>query len=116
MSDFKKVVIVTGGRDYDDFAMIADVLDALNPDLIVQGGASGADMLAYSYATAREIWVAEYPAEWDKYGKSAGPKRNIQMLEAYPDAIVVAFPGGKGTANCVKEAVARNMIVLRVEA
>jgi len=46
-----------------------------------------------------------FPADWSRHGKSAGPIRNRQMLiEGRPD-IVVAFPGGKGTANMIKQAV-----------
>ena len=111
----KKVVIVTGGRDYDDFAMVADVLSAIQPDLVVQGGATGADKLASDWAKySDKTECITVNADWNKYGAYAGPKRNIEMLEAYPEAMVVAFPGGKGTANCVKEAVKRNHIVLQV--
>ena len=53
-------------------------------------------------------------ANWDLHGKAAGPIRNRTMLNAHPNAIVVAFPGGRGTDNCISEAQARNMTILRV--
>lgn len=111
-----KTVIVTGGRDYDDFAMVADVLEALSPERIVQGGALGADQNARRWAEASGVECVTVEADWDKHGKAAGPIRNREMLERFRgDSLLVAFPGGKGTENCVKTAVALNYVVLRVE-
>lgn len=108
-------IIVTGGRKYDDYVMVQEVLDFLNPDLIIQGGATGADGLARIWADETGTQVVTLDADWEKHGKVAGPIRNKEMILANPDAIVVAFPGGKGTENCVKTAVGLNRIVLRVE-
>lgn len=111
-----KKVIVTGGRDYDDFSMVQDVLDFLNPSVIIQGGCfGGADVLAAEYAKQEKIECITYKAKWNKHGKKAGPIRNEEMVKDNPDAIVVAFPGGRGTENCVKWAKACGNIVLRVE-
>jgi phosphoribosylanthranilate isomerase len=108
-------IIVTGGRNYCDYIMLEEVLDIIKPTLIIQGGASGADLIAKEYAEYKELPVITFDADWEQHGKAAGPMRNIQMLEAHPDAVVVAFPGGIGTSNCVKEAIKRNMIVLEVK-
>jgi len=108
-------VIVTGGRDYSDANMVDDVLDLFKPTMIVQGGAFGADRLARMYAEFYKIECVTMSADWEKHGKAAGPIRNVEMLKAHPDAVVVAFPGGRGTANCVQYACEMNMIVLRVE-
>jgi len=110
-----KTIIVTGGRDYDDFNMVQDVLDLFKPTLIVQGGANGADTLARHYADSEKVKCITYEADWTKHGKAAGPIRNRLMLMEYPNAVVIAFPGGAGTANCVKQAISRNMIVLEVK-
>jgi hypothetical protein len=109
-----KDVIVTGGRDYDDFAMVQDVLSLFDIGLLIQGGAFGADEAALEYAKHNTIECVTVAADWDKHGRGAGPIRNKEMLLKYPNAIVVAFPGGAGTANCVKAAVALNRIVLQV--
>lgn len=109
-----KTVIVTGGRNYSDYNKVSDVLRFLSPSLIVQGGATGADYLAFRYAQSAQIECQTYEADWEKYPKAAGPIRNRLMLIKHPDAVVVAFPGGRGTANCVKQALDRNMIVLEV--
>ena len=108
-------LIITGGRDYNDYAMVVDVLNHLNPSVVIQGGATGADALAREWALDNGKEVITYNADWDIHGKSAGPIRNKQMCSEHKDAILIAFQGGKGTENCVNEAVKLNMIVLRVE-
>lgn len=110
-----KKVIVTGGRDYNDFVMVTDILDFIKPDLVIQGGATGADSQARNYCAEWHIECLTYEADWNKFGRVAGPIRNKQMCSEHQDAIVIAFPGGKGTENCIKEAVKLNMIVMRVE-
>lgn len=108
-------IIVTGGRDYSDVVTVVDVLDALMPTAIVEGGATGADHLARCWA--RRVGVPHHTvaADWVKHGKAAGPIRNGEMLKEHPNAIVIAFPGGKGTEDCVKQARKLKRIVLRVE-
>lgn len=110
----KKKVIVTGGRDYNDFAMISDTLDLINPDIVVQGGAKGADLQARYWASLAKKEVITYEADWSQ-GKKAGPLRNKKMVEEHCDAdVLVAFPGGAGTKNCVKNGVANNLLILMV--
>lgn len=108
-------VIVTGGRDYADAEMVKSILDLFDIGLIIQGGASGADNLAMKYAYDNHIGLVEVQADWDKHGKAAGPIRNKAMLELYPAAIVIAFPGGAGTANCVRQAIERDHLVMMVK-
>lgn len=117
-------IVVTGGRHYSDSGMVNDVLDALNPTDVYVGDATGADELARDWADSRGKNLNIFVADWNTHGKAAGPIRNKDMLEyAWEECadqedhlIVVAFPGGDGTANCVKQAIERNMIVFRVEA
>jgi hypothetical protein len=109
-----KQIIVTGGRDYSDRETLRAVLNFLNPDLVIQGGASGADRLAKIWAESNGKIFMTVEADWSKHGKAAGPMRNREMLRIYPDAVVVAFPGGSGTANCVKTALELNRTVLQV--
>jgi hypothetical protein len=109
-----KTVIITGGRDYDDWAMLQEVLNFIDPDLVVQGGASGADKMALQWAEYNKKELLTFNADWDKHGRAAGPIRNREMLKAHPEGVVVAFPGGKGTADCVRAAFERNMVILQV--
>lgn len=109
-------IVVTGGRKYSDRAMVNDVLDVLNPMTVFVGDATGADALAVEWAVNNDRDLIVYKADWDKYGKSAGPRRNEKMLkEAGVDAVVITFHDNKGTKNCIKQTKAMNMIVLRVE-
>lgn len=99
-----KRIIVCGGRNYNDFIQIDRCLSSLHEKVgiqeIIEGGATGADRMAGSWSKAHGIKVTVMPANWKKYGKSAGAIRNKEMLDMKPDG-VVAFPGGIGTANMV---------------
>ena len=95
-------VLVCGGRNYIDIEKMKEILDALVPEVVIHGNATGADRLAELWAIKNEIEIERYPADWGQYGRSAGPIRNKQMLiEGRPD-MVVAFPGGTGTQNMIK--------------
>lgn len=107
-------ILVCGGRDYDDFASICHVLRALRPSTVIEGGARGADAPAGRWARDNEVNLIVVHADWTKHGRAAGHIRNGWMLDERPE-IVVAFPGGRGTDNCVKQARARGIPVLRVE-
>jgi hypothetical protein len=101
----RNVVVVTGGRGYADRGAVFLALSQLHKGrpitLLVHGGAPGADALAKEWAEHAGVMLMEFPADWEKYGRRAGPIRNREMLkESYPD-LVVAFPGGKGTASTV---------------
>lgn len=107
-------VLVCGGRDFDDPFLLAARLAELGPfSMLIHGDARGADTLADNWARYMGVPVIRFPADWRKHGAYAGPIRNRQMLvEGKPD-LVVAFPGGKGTANMV--ALAREACVEVVE-
>ena len=105
--------LVCGGRDYDDVDYVYQVLDRYVPhSLIISGHAKGADSIAEMYADERGIPLKIFPADWDKFGKSAGYHRNAQMLEEGKPDRVIAFPGGRGTALMVSLAQDRGVVVL----
>jgi hypothetical protein len=94
-------MLVCGGRGYLDAERIDRVLDVLGPSLVIHGDARGADSMAANWAAKRGVPHKLFQAEWQRLGKVAGPLRNRQMLrEGKPD-LVVAFPGGAGTADMV---------------
>jgi hypothetical protein len=94
-------VLVCGGRDFDDYALVEQELGKLNISCLIHGAARGADSLGAKYAALHGIPVQAFPADWKRYGRGAGPIRNAQMLrEGKPD-VVVAFLGGRGTAHIV---------------
>lgn len=71
---------------------------------IISGKARGVDSAAADFATISFCQLEEYPADWNKYPKAAGPIRNQQMLDEGKPNLVVAFPGGRGTADMVRRA------------
>jgi hypothetical protein len=99
-------ILVTGGRDFVDQALLYQTLDCLftsnGVGVVIQGGARGADQLARAWAFDRGVPSLSFPAQWAKYGKAAGPRRNVEMLESAEPDVVVAFPGGRGTSHMVK--------------
>lgn len=98
-------VIVAGGRDYDDYETLKSKLDKLlqnKKDVqIVTGKARGADSLGEKYALEKSYSIAEFPVDWDSYGKSAGYRRNAEMAD-YADACVCFWDGAsKGTKHMI---------------
>ena len=101
-------LIVAGGRDFTDTNRMITELQKLvesgeitdSPELVC-GMARGADMLAYSLWANNKMPIHNFPANWDKYGKSAGYKRNQEMGE-FADAAVCFWDGkSKGTKHMI---------------
>ena len=111
-------IIVCGGRTYSDAAKMHEVLSAIpNLTRIVHGAQKGADMLADAWARANGVDVTPVPADWGKFGRSAGPVRNRRMLREFGRIdLVVAFPGGAGTAHMVEAAKYAHVTVREVGA
>lgn len=104
-------VLACGGRDYFDQRHVFGVLDRLHGErpiaLIIHGAAAGADTLAGNWAVARGVEQTgdRYKIkkeDWRLLGLKAGPMRNQRMLDEGKPALVVVFPGGRGTANMMK--------------
>lgn len=108
-------VLVFGGREYADRKRMASVLLDLKPSLVIHGKCRGADTLAGDWAKVRGIPVQEFPADWNKFGRAAGPMRNQQMLDEGQPDVCVGFPGGKGTLNMANLARAAGVKVIMVE-
>jgi hypothetical protein len=79
---------------------------------LIEGGADGADEIARLWAREERVVNITYKAEWGRHGKAAGPIRNERMLEEERPDVVIAFPGGAGTAHMVKIARAAGVEVL----
>jgi len=101
-------VLVCGGRDFTDRALLFRTLDEIDGVIkisrILHGDSRGADRLAGLWAADRNVLCAAYPADWKLNGLRAGPIRNELMIERGKPDLVVAFPGGAGTADMVKKA------------
>jgi len=114
MTDCPPTILVCGGRDYADYDRLESVLDDLSPVCVIHGGASGADTLSHCWAAKRGRAAVAFPADWRTHGRAAGPIRNQQMLDDGKPDVVVAFPGGRGTANMVNLARAAGVEVIEV--
>jgi len=95
---------VCGGRNFDKPLWLSRILDTYKEAThVIHGAYKGADTLAHDWALANGIQAVACPAAWNYYDKVAGYKRNAAMLELLTDKdIVVAFPGGPGTAMMCK--------------
>lgn len=98
----EKRVLVCGGRGYSLVSHVNTVLREVGPDLLICGGAPGADRLAIDYAANHGIPCMVFPAAWTHLGRRAGPTRNAWMIRYGEPTIVVAFPGGAGTSRMVE--------------
>lgn len=108
------IVLVCGGREYEDARFVRSIIGNLErEDIVIHGGAPGADAHAASAARQIGIHTARVDALWGRHGKAAGPVRNAAMLRLRPDKLI-AFPGGRGTENCVKQTEEAGIPVERV--
>jgi hypothetical protein len=98
---------ITGGRDFDDWLELTVIMDHIDQrlpiHLFIEGGATGADRLGYQWAAMRRRITRSLPARWRRLGLAAGPERNSKMKrlleDANPPGVLIAFPGGNGTAD-----------------
>lgn len=98
-------VLVCGSRYYSDYSKVLGYVRKLKDAVIISGGAKGADTLAVKAARECGLPFREYPAQWERYGRSAGPKRNAQMLEVERPHLVVAFHWDIGSSRGTKDMV-----------
>jgi hypothetical protein len=98
-------LLVCGDRRWQRKGIIRRLLITLAPEVVIEGGCSGADRIAQQIAAELNIPVEEYPANWHKYGKAAGPIRNTQMLlDGKPDRVLAFHDDlsrSKGTKHMV---------------
>jgi len=120
-------VLVCGGRDYTDRARVHRELTLLCGDVseerplgtvhltIIHGACpTGADALADNWAVVNWASLVEFPADWKTHGRAAGPIRNQRMLDEGKPDLVLAFPGGRGTADMVRRAKAAGVRVIEI--
>jgi hypothetical protein len=130
-----RVAVVTGGRDHEptaaEYRALHDELTRRDIDVVRVGCATGVD--AAVYAWVRSVFVRErWRAAWSRSKKAAGPWRNRAMLAGQPAPIavegvdglvsggtvalvVLALPGGRGTADCCKAARENGITVVNIE-
>lgn len=106
-------VIIAGGRNHRWSAQDRETLDRYWKSLpiteVVSGSAPGADTRGIEWAKAKGIPYTEFPANWNKHGRAAGPIRNEQMAK-YADALIVFMRfAGSGTRSMIRIARRNNI-------
>ena len=108
-------LLVTGDRNWHDYKLIKDAL-AGKEECVCHGGASGADALAGEACRERGYKPTVFYAQWRRYGRSAGPIRNREMLLEFKPTMVYAFhddlENSKGTKDMVRIALKANVRVI----
>mgnify|MGYP001604595866 CR=1 FL=1 len=133
-------VLVCGDRNWTDQRVIGTVLNGLLEEamlnfgwlVVIDGCARGADSFACHFFDGNDpdhpcvterggvhaghthVKHEHYPADWDQYGRSAGPIRNQHMLEQGKPDLVIAFPGGRGTSDMMTRARSAGIPVMQV--
>ncbi len=107
-----KRIVIAGCRDYNNYDEAKLYIDFCLSNIrkeyeiiIVSGCASGADAIGERYAEENEFKIEKYPADWKRYGRSAGPKRNKKMAEV-SDYVICFWDGeSRGTKSMINYAV-----------
>lgn len=127
------VGVVTGGRDVTPTPIQLRALEAAmlmyGVEVMRCGGCQGVDRIVYAHLAMLGLTAEQWPADWQRLGDPAGPLRNAAMLHgdatdtACPSpppssgtraTVLFAFPGGPGTAGCIRTAKALGIEVVRI--
>ncbi len=110
-------IIIAGGRTFTDYDLLCRTMVEFITEIpyteieVVCGLAKGADRLGNHWAWERGIPVAQFPADWDKFGRSAGPRRNKRMAE-YATHLVAFWDGkSRGTKSMIDLGMKFNLVV-----
>lgn len=101
-------VLICSGRFYADIHTLTHVLDLYvrtqTIDVLIHGGHHALGSAIETWARDKDIHIIRYPANWALHGKYAETRRNLFMLEDSRPDVLLAFPGGEDTAECIKMA------------
>lgn len=106
---------IVGSRSFTDTSFAFDILDRLRAstpvDLVVSGGAAGADTIAELWARARSITARVFKPDWTRHGRKAGFLRNIAIV-TNADKLIAFWDGAsRGTLHSINLARLRNIPV-----
>lgn len=114
------ICAVTGGRDHvvtrAEKDAFQDALLSYGVTVVRHGAARGVDTWVAEWVERKEfLRIEAWPAQWKKHGKIAGRIRNRAMLQGPPPVgLLIAFPGGSGTAHCLDVALEMEIPVVWV--
>jgi predicted Rossmann-fold nucleotide-binding protein len=103
-------IAITGGRDHivtiDELVTFWHLFGEHKGTELHHGAARGVDLtIARAAQECGDIVIVAHPVhplDWEQHGKVAGFIRNVKMLSCVD--MLIAFPGGRGTRNCVQRA------------
>lgn len=106
-------IIISGSRAFTDYATLCETVNAAGMAVteVVSGGSHGVDAMAERWAAENGLPLKRFPAEWEKYGRSAVPKRNQQMAEYGEALIALCDGGGRSTTKMISAARKRGLRV-----
>lgn len=112
-------ILVCGSRNWTNEAAIYHALFGMPKDtIIINGDCKGADRISTKVAKCLDLYYDIYPANWNKYGKSAGPIRNQLMLDVGLPDLVIAFhrniEKSKGTRAMCRRAKKQSIPVILI--
>jgi YspA, cpYpsA-related SLOG family len=102
-------VLICGGRELTEdgrwFNLLGEMDRHYGPfTAVIHGGQRGGDNIGREWADLHKLPSVEYRANWRRFGKRAGPLRNQQMIDEGKPDMVIALPGGRGTADMINRA------------
>ena len=104
-----KRVAIAGCRNFNDYEKAKKYINICISNIktrynliFLSGGCQGADSLGERYAQENGYKVELYPADWVKFGKSAGPKRNKEMAQAADFVICFWDNKSPGTKSMIE--------------
>lgn len=102
-------IAIVGSRNFSDLTKVRDYVNTLPPDtIVISGGAKGVDTVAETTAKAKGLTTIVYLPEWKKYGRSAGIKRNEDIIHN-AEAVIAFWDGNSpGTRNSINQAKENN--------
>lgn len=113
-------LIIAGGRDFNDYHAMKSAFaefTEFTPDntiTIISGMAKGADTLGVRLAHEYNLELIQKPADWDRYGKSAGYRRNEEMAKIATHLLVAWDGQSKGTGHMIDLANEYHLIIKEI--
>jgi hypothetical protein len=117
------VLLICGSRRFNNFKVFSEGMNVITakwgiPSEVVSGGAPGTDTLAMEWAMWSKIPMGTFPAEWEKFGRSAGPKRNTIMVKKANKVVAFVDDQSVGTWDTIKKTRKykdKDLIIFKVE-
>lgn len=94
---------IVGTRTFNDYELMKRKLsDLVGIELIISGGAEGADTLARRFAKEHNIEIIEFLPNWNEHGKAAGPIRNEFIVKACTHIVLFWDGRSPGTRSSLE--------------